>query len=50
MLPSMPKKENTEEHQEIKPTSPIMKRRTKQMTKLLHQNMLLETLSIKLAH
>ena len=25
MLPTMPKEKNTEEHQEIKPTSPIMK-------------------------
>ena len=29
MLPIMPKKNNTEEHQEIKPTSPIMKPESK---------------------
>ena len=29
MLLTMPKKKNTEEHQEIKPTSPIMKPETK---------------------
>ena len=37
MLPTMPKKKNTEEHQEIKPTSPIMKPQNKAKEKAVAQ-------------